>query len=413
MKVAIVGQTLNKNFKGKISGGIQTVERLHVKIFLESGWDVDFIAPNDSEEFVDHPRFNLVKMPTPSLESASAVHRNLKARINKDLTGAIRDQLLANSTVDLVINHSFSSSHTRLMAELSEKLPILNFVHNTPDTAMDIGIIAKVQHYLKLTQNGGKLVCVSRYQRDLWRRALKKRVASGGKSFTFLTSEDVDLIYDAYCYPVYVEKHVVAQPQSHFAVISRPDPIKNVSKLLELLLRGNPIKLYLFLAHPGDLQANDYYVKEILPWITELLKKGFEIKVCQNAERQNLLNCLASAKGCFIPCTVEAAPVVLLEAASRGVPSIVFGRTTREGIFDHAAVDLLGLDHIKLVNVTGNKEAAAQALSEAIDFLPSNWRENLQELTYRRHSFEQRVEDMFKIVDSMKQPTREQPRWEF
>src|ERR1035437_2120191 len=143
MKIAIIGQTLNKNFETKISGGIQTVERLHARVFLSEGHDVYFITPGDSEVFNHHLNFHLCKMQGVSQEFYSTqvpLTRAEKSSINKKLTAEMRDWI-NEIKPDLVINHSFSSSHVRLAAELAEKLPVACFIHNTPDTAMDIGII--------------------------------------------------------------------------------------------------------------------------------------------------------------------------------------------------------------------------------------------------------------------------------
>lgn len=415
MKIAIIGQTLNKNWAGKISGGIQTVERLHVKIFLSEDHEVYFIAPGDSEVFNDHQNFHLCKMQGVSQEFYSTqtpLTRAEKSAINKKLTAEIRDWV-NEIKPDLVINHSFSSSHVRLAAELAEKMPSVCFIHNTPDTAMDIGIIAKVQFYKKLTERGGALVCVSKYQRDLWRIALRQRVKNG-ESFNFLKEEDIDKIYDQYCYPVYVDTpSQLALPKDHFIVITRPDPIKNLHKLLELSINVNPYPLHIYLAHPGKLEENEYYTTKLAPRLELLKSKGYEITLHHNAPRTQLLDDLATARGCFIPCTVEAAPVVLLEAGALGVRSIVFAKAKRHGTVDHAANDLIGSDFLELVNVTGSDEEASIALSKAIEKLtadPGN-RQNLSDLTLSRHSFSNRTYDIMKLtaqllVNTLRNPPR-------
>jgi glycosyltransferase involved in cell wall biosynthesis len=405
MKLVIIGQTLNKNHATKISGGIQTVERLHVKIFLNAGWEVYFIAPSCSESFNDHPDFHLCKCTLPAQDGCGDLKRADKAKHSKTLAADIQG-FISEVQPDLIINHSFSSSHVRISAGFAAKIPTLCFVHNLPDTAMDIGIIAKVQHYLAMTKAGGDLVCVSEYQRDLWRLALKKRLNSGSDSFSFITEHEIDQVYDKYCYPIFIEKQTIKQPDKFFIVISRPDPIKNVSKLLELS-KGLDYKLHMFLAHPGPLAENEYYTNKILPHLTS------NIIVHHNAPRHELLDCLAHAAGCFIPCTVEAAPVALLEAASYGVYSIVFAKE-RDGLLDHAACHLLTKDDVALINVS--QKTAAEELREAINlysqvsdrFDPFDAEScYLADSTYQKHSFQKRSEDLLKITsDVMKRYTK-------
>lgn len=400
MRVAIIGQTLNKNWQHKISGGIQTVERLHVKILEKLGHEVYFIAPKDSEQFSDYA--NLCCTATDSNEGVSSnLTRAEKAALSKKSAVEIRDWI-TEIKPDMIINHSFSSSHVRLCAELSAKIPTLCFVHNTSDTAMDIGVIAKVQHYKKLTENGSALVCVSGYQRDTWRTALRKRVASGSESFEFLAESDVDKIYDLYCYPVYVTPQQAQPPEDHFVVISRPDPVKNVHTLLELATQVNPFKLELFIAHPGKLEDNEYYVKKMQPALEKLQRLGHSVKLHHNAGRNLLLKRLMRAVGCFIPCTVEAAPVALLEAGSYGVKSIVFGKK-RDGVLGHAAVDLLGADRIQLVDVSGTVQESASALQKAVQSVTADPgdRPKLQQYTELTHSFSARTDNLSQIMETV------------
>ena len=403
MKIVIIGQTLNKNFSGKIQGGIQTVERLHVRIFLEAGWDVFFVAPSCSEDFVTHPNFKLCRCSLAAQDQCGELARADKAKHSRTLANEIREWVQIINP-DLVINHSFSSAHVRIATELSTKYPVLCFIHNTADTAMDIGVIAKVKFYKELVERGSALVCVSEYQRETWRVALRKRLSSGGDSFNFLTESDIDKIYDPFCYPIFINDEKVHPAQKHFIVISRPDPIKNVSKLLELSA-GLDYQLHLFLANTGPLDENEYYAKKIKPHLPKL-----NITVHHNSPRQELLDLLATASGCFIPCTVEAAPVAFLEAASYGVRSIVFGKE-REGVLGHAACALMGRENLELINVSKSDAEASVHLKSSIESLlndPGD-RDELKLKTYQRHSFKNRSEDLLKIAsDVMKRYSKKQ-----
>lgn len=399
MKVAIIGQTLNKNHANKISGGIQTVERLHVKIFLKEGWEVFFIAPQCSEDFNDDDNFYLCKCSLPAQDMCGDMARADKARHSRTLASDIVSWV-NEINPDLIINHSFSSAHVRISTELAAKFPVMNFIHNTADTAMDIGVIAKVKFYKEMVARGSSVVCVSEYQRETWRVALRRRLGSGGDSFGFLSDEDIDKIYDPVCYPIFVSQPELKQPENHLIVISRPDPIKNVSKLLELMVLAKiDAQLHIFLAHPGELDDNEYYTKKIKPHLGKL-----NCTVHHNAPRQELLDCLATSRGCFIPCTVEAAPVAFLEAASYGVFSIVFAKE-KGGVVDHAAQYLLPKNKIwNLINVSKKDEEAAEDLKKAVDTMMETDPLNLggyclSDFTCRKHSFEQRISDLMKIAN--------------
>jgi glycosyltransferase involved in cell wall biosynthesis len=409
MKVAIIGQTLNKNHANKISGGIQTVERLHVKIFLNEGWDVYFIAPSCSEPFNDHERFHLCKCSLPAQDMSGDLARADKARHSRTLATDICDWI-TEINPDLIINHSFSSAHVRISTEFAAKYPVMNFIHNTADTAMDIGVIAKVKFYLEMVKRGSSVVCVSEYQRETWRVALRRRLASGGDSFGFLEEEEIDKIYDPVCYPIFVSQPELKRPENHLIVISRPDPIKNVSKLLELMVLAKiDAHLHIFLAHPGELDDNEYYAKKIKPHLNNL-----HCTVHHNAPRQELLDCLATSRGCFIPCTVEAAPVAFLEAASYGVYSIVFAKE-KGGVVDHAAKYLLPHNKIwEIINVSKKDEEAAADLKKAVDNMMTTDDLNLggwclSDFTCRIHSFEQRTKDLLKIADDTMKRYQKKP----
>lgn len=411
MKIAIIGQMLNTNFASKISGGIQTVERLHIKLLRSLGHEVHFIASADSEEFTTEATIH--RIPSKSQEACGVLTKAQKSALSKQSSLEIRD-FITELQPALIINHSFSSSHVRLAAELSYNIPILNFVHNTPDTAMDIGVIAKVKHYREMTKRGGNLVCVSRYQRDLWRSALRKRIDSGSDSFAFLDVAEIDTIYDPVCHPVYVDKvECSAGNTDDVVVITRLDPIKNLHKLLELCLdkQVKQFNLKVFVAQPGDLADNEYYTDRIKPLLDRLkTEKNWNVPILQNQERGFVMSTLANAAACIIPCTVEAAPVVFLEAASRGVKSIVFCKE-HDGKVQHAALDLLDKSWSEIVNLS-DSSSAGQELNTLVQSLltDSGNRKQLSDETFSKHSFEcRKVELEQAIQNTVSRYTRQKP----
>jgi hypothetical protein len=213
---------------------------------------------------------------------------------------------------------------------------------------------------------------------------------------------------------VYVDQPPsIVSSEDHFIVITRPDPIKNLHKLLELSTDLTPFALNIYLAHPGKLEENEYFSEKLAPRIEQLRNKGFKIELNHNAPRSQLLEDLAVARACFIPCTVEAAPVVLLEAGSRGVRSIVFAKQ-KHGTLDHAANDLVGRDNLELVDVTGSASEVSTTLSNSVEKLradPGN-RQNLSDYVISRHSFNNRTEDIMKLITSIQRPPQRKPLWE-
>jgi len=410
MKVVIVGQTLNRNRANKISGGIQTVERLHVKIFLDQGWEVFFLAPSDSDEFVSHLSFKLCKLRSPSEEFYTSDNYASKPKLSRSEKGKLNKSKAVDMTEwineiepDLIINHSFSSSHIRVVTKFSKTIPTMCFVHNLPDTAMDIGIIAKLQFYLELTKNGSFLVNVTKYQRDLWRSALKKRVASGSESFKFISDTEIDQVYDRVCAPVYVDDQEVKEAGERFIVITRLDPIKNLHGLLELLSHPSvePFPLDIFVAEPGSIDNNEYWSTRVEPVMVELFTDEWDIKLHVNALREDLLKSLATASGNFVPCPIESASITLLEASIAGAKSIVFGKK-RDDVLGHAAVDLLGPDNVCLIESKYSDESAI-ALQKAVENISGELKDrvNLHDYTLKNHSFSTRTYDIMKLVEDL------------
>jgi hypothetical protein len=123
---------------------------------------------------------------------------------------------------------------------------------------------------------------------------------------------------------------------------------------------------------------------------------------------------LATSRGCFIPCTVEAAPVAFLEAASYGVYSIVFAKE-KGGVVDHAAKYLLPHNKIwEIINVSKKDEEAAADLKKAVDNMMTTDDLNLggwclSDFTCRIHSFEQRTKDLLKIADDTMKRYQKKP----
>jgi glycosyltransferase involved in cell wall biosynthesis len=136
--------------------------------------------------------------------------------------------------------------------------------------------------------------------------------------------------------------------------ISRPDRAKNVHQLLKLS-QGLDYELDLFLAEPGSLEANEYYVSQIQPYLSA------RVTVHHNAPRAELLQILSRADVNLVPCPVESFGLTVVEAASYGVPSVVFARE-RDGVLDHAALHM-GIP-VTVINVS--RDDAHEQLKHAL-----------------------------------------------
>ncbi len=395
---------LNTNHADKIVGGIQTVERLHISLLIDLGHDVTFIASSDTAEFEWSPRLSYSLTTLPSEEGTGGVlTKAQKGQLSREKTKEIREMLLGLKP-DLIICHSYSSSHVKLMADWSETVPVMVFVHQTPAVAMDISMIAKVEAYLRLTNNGGKLMMTSPYQRNMWRDVLTKRVNSGSPHFSFLTVPDIHRIYDWIVASAYMSPTALVRgAENHFVVVSRPDPAKNVGTLLELLCHTTkPIHLKFFVAWPGDLKDNPYYVKRLEPKIVELNDHGFKIEVFQNATRVDVLAEIASARAMFLPGPNESSPMTLMEATQYGLRPITFAKRRDNGWLENAASTMMAPEDLDVIDAFGDKTAAAAQLDAAIAKIYTfNHHDRMvyRDKIYQVHSYDQRRRDLEAAID--------------
>jgi hypothetical protein len=419
MKIAIVCQLEKKHLQGKLTGGIMSVEVQQARLLGDAGHQVIMIGSADSEDATQHPQVfwdNVSLCCEEHYEGDVGLTKAEKGRYNKLRKADIRDIVYAHAP-DVIINHSFSSSHVKLMVELADKFPVLNFLHNTPDTAMDIAVIAKVQAYQELVRKGSKNVCVSAFQRDLWRAALRKRLTNGD-SFNFLTEESIDQIYDGVCYSAFVKPAPLLPAEKKFTVISRIEAIKNLHRLYELMLFCEPFELHTFVAHKGDLSSDEYYAKKIKPPLEKLLAKGFKIVQHVNAPREELLECLGTSCGSFIPCPVESASLALVEAAAAGVRSIVFGKK-RDGALTHAAITMLGMHNIELLDSGEADSVAGAQLQAAVKKLLAEGQDPLKRAqlakeTMDLHSLACRLRELEGLLQEVtKAKPKVQPLFEF
>lgn len=416
---------LNKNYRDKIVGGIQTVERLHVRVLLDLGYDVIFMASSDTERFNDHPNLTYRLSTHPSEESAGDLTRAQKSALSKAKTAEFRS-LFHEEGPDVILCHSYSSSHVKLMTEFGDKIPTMIFVHQTPAVAMDISMIAKVQAYLKLTNQGGKLMMTSPYQRDMWRDILKRRVRSGSEHFSFLTEQDVDRVYDWIIPSAYMREGLEIQPSQdekagdlgHFIVVSRPDPAKGVHRLLELVRRlDDPSilnRLEVFLAWPGKLEDNEYYRKKLSVHLTYMGKIcGLDVKINHNAPRAYTVERVSKAMAMFLPGPNESSPMTLLESVESGVWPITFAKKRDSGLIQNAAATMLAPSDLDVVDAWGDEESAVKHLEQCIvkvQSLTFQDRIDLRDRVLKSHSYEQRVTDMRELIAKLSLNYKAKPK---
>lgn len=376
MKIAILCQMEKPHRAGKLGGGIQAVERFHADLLGELGHDVTFITTMDSDSnlFIDRPTVNLHKLTSTSEEAYEAegeITKSQKGKLNKQKTAEIRNAFIELSP-DVIINHSFSSSHVKLMADLSKQTPVLCVIHNTPDTASDMSMFAKLQGYRELMLNGSTLVCVSKFQRDLWRKLVHRRYASGSSHFAFIQQAgEIDRIFDVVCYASAVDEKAMMSGQNngHFMVIGRPESDKNIGKLLEgFTYLANPPRTKVYMAFGGKLDDYEYYLDHIKPHLAEIedAHPGRVTLHC-NQSRASMLADLSTATGLFVTCPVESFGIAPLEAAVYAVPSLVFCKRDKDGNLRHSCFDSLGEKYFKPVVLERSKADYARNLLEGIE----------------------------------------------
>jgi len=408
MRVVIIGQQLNRNHADRLKGGIQTCERLHVKLLNELGHEIHFIAAADTEPFTPHAKLHLLELP--SEETLGELSRADKAKVSRQKTVEIRDTI-SEIRPDFIINHSYSSSHVRLLADHVEQgIPGIFFNHQNPVVASDISLIAKLEQYIRMTKLGGALVCVSPFSRDLWRRAIRKRLKSA--SFAFVEEEMIDQVYNMVCPPAYIDQVKVwrSDPSNIFVIISRPTREKNVAGFLEVYERSrlkNPVVI--FLAVGGDLESNEYWLAELKPIIERLKEQGVPIKVRSNAPRADVLSALETAAFNVIPWVDESASIVALEGAQYGTIPLMMSKTREDGsLTGHAAQSLIQLNSPYLEMLPAGRKHQERAAARLRDTVQSyemsspdeqyKIRNYLRDRTLRKHSLTCRVNDLADIM---------------
>jgi glycosyltransferase involved in cell wall biosynthesis len=397
-----------RHIAGKLGGGIQTVERLHAELLYELGHEVLFLTTADSDDaiFPHYPEIKIVKLQSgseESYESEGEIDKVEKGRLNKKKTAEIRATIKRLEPA-AIINHSFSSSHVKLCAELSATIPVLCVIHNTPETAGDMSMFAKLQGYRDMTLNGSTLVCVSKHQRNLWRKLIHRRYATGSEHFAFIKSADeIDKIFDNVCYSTAINADApkIVSPDDYFMVIGRPEKDKNIGKLLEgMTFMDNPPKVKVYIAFGGELEDYDYYNEQIKPHLGNPKLAGVTFHC--NAPRVELLRDLSKARGLFVTCPVESSPVAPLEAGTYGIPSIVFCKTLRDGTIHHACFDTLGKDYFVQALLKRSKDFGV-VLDEVIqdpriDSMTA--RQEIQTEVIRRHSRDARLAELHDTLNT-------------
>lgn len=418
MKTAvIICQVEKKHVIGKLGGGIQAVERLHAELFSELGYKVKFLTTGDSDDIWSQNSNIETVLVGDSCEEhfeadGSGSTKQARGKLNRARTSALRDAILEiNPTI--IINHSFSSSQLKLCVELSSQYPVMTFLHCVPEAASDMGMFAKLEGYRKLTENGGELVCVSYYQRNRWASNLKRRIATGSKYFEFLRpdlngTDAVDAIFNRVCYSTAVsEKKEVKRADDYYIVIGRPEPDKNIGRLLaglvELKKQGIEPKVKVFIAFSGKLEDYEHYNTKMVQHLPHLPN----VELCCNKPRAELFEAISSAKALIVTMLTEASPVAPIEALMYGIPSIVFSGKTPNGDLHHACFDVCYDDELNLKTYTPVSversvyiEHLKNALTDhSLETMPA--RERLRDLALRRHHRDIRRAEIKKAADEI------------
>lgn len=414
---AIICQVEKKHVNGRLGGGIQAVERLHAELLSELGFKVDFLTTADSDDIYENePNIETVRLG-PNCEECyeadgTGESKQARGKLNRERSAAIRDHILQTNP-SVVINHSFSSSQLKLCVELSERFPVLTFLHCVPEAAADMGMFAKLEAYRKLTERGSELVCVSYYQRDRWATNLMRRIASGSKYFDFLVPPidgvpAVQAIFNRVCYSTAVsEKKEVKPAEDYYIVIGRPEPDKNIGRLLsglvELKKQGIEPKVKVFIAFSGKLEDYEHYNTKMVQHLPHLPN----VELCCNRPRTELMEAISGAKALIVTMLTEASPVAPIEALTYGVPPIVFAGKTPDGALHHACFDNCadGVLNLKTyIPVSVDRKIFVEQLKSALlddELTTMQARERLRDLALTNHHRDIRRKELEDAVEDV------------
>lgn len=395
MRVAIVCQTEKKHHRDRFGNGIQAVERMQARLLADQGIHVTFIVPTDSERVFDD--IDVVQLGGVSEEALPAISKVAKGKLNRSRSGEIEAFILSTG-FSLVINHSFSSSLIKMCARLTQAgTPACTFIHCNPEDAFDIGVFAKINAYHDLTCAGGAVVCVSQFQRSRWRNAVKKRLGKVD-AIAHITPDDVDRIFDQICETTAVSQEpvTVLPADDHFIMLGRPDPDKNIHKLLNglsKLVHQPRVKIYM--AFKGELEDHEYFRDRCLPYMSTLPN----VQLCCNRPRSELIDDLRRARAIFIPALSETSSVAAIEALSYGVGAIAFCRD-RDGTLEHALFEVIGEPHFIPVSVkTGSfHEQFARAVNDP-RFGDLSFRNSCRSVAETKHSDTARANELLALLN--------------
>jgi glycosyltransferase involved in cell wall biosynthesis len=404
--VAIICQVEKKHVEGKIGGGIMSVERSHADLLSNIGYQVHFITTKDSDDiWANNPNITTAKLCSECEEFHEAAGDSTKqsrGKINKQRTSAIREYIL-DINPDVIINHSFSSSHLKLCVELSDRYPVLTFLHCMPEAAADMGMFAKLQSYRTLTENGSELVCVSYYQRSRWTMMLMRRILSGSEYFEFLRPDldgvpAVQAIFNRICYSTAISnKYDVKPAEDYYVVIGRPEKDKNIGRFLkglyDLKKFGVEPKVKIFMAFAGKLEDYEHYNERMAEHLPNLPN----VELFNNKDRVTLLTALSGSKALIVT-SDETSPVAVIEAMTYGVPSIVFCRKDPDGTLHHACFDVMNYPAEQtMIPVSVDRKIFIDELKKAFEdtSLESiQIRERIRDYALTRHSRDARIQEL-------------------
>jgi glycosyltransferase involved in cell wall biosynthesis len=404
MKALIICQVEKRHVIGRLAGGIQAVERLHAELLAEIGYEVHFVVTSDSDDlWPNHKKIKTHRIGGDCEEAQESlglvITRQARGKMNRRRSQDIED-LVQKLNPAIVINHSFSSSQLNVGVRLAENWPVLSFLHCLHDSASDIGMFAKLEAYQKLTESGGEVVCVSKYQRDRWRSMIKARMRKGSDLFDFFkVGPGIDQVFEKICYNVAVEKNPVEHPEDYYVVIGRPEKDKNIGKVLDICNKmKKPPKLKVFMAFGGKLEDYAYYHKAMKEPYEALIAKGADVEFLCNRPRQELLDTLKKAKGHILTCKIESFSIAAIEAMSYGVPSIVL-HNIKNG---HACFEVCGLGNFFPVPSVGKEMMLTfQAALKTIEEAPLSERERLRDAAITKHHHELRKMEMRELTNDI------------
>lgn len=378
-KLLIIGQRYNPQSNSKIHGGLENVERNHVRLLSEN-FDVYFTTPNNSEEL---PWGTTIKSPYNSKFS----NTHFSTRKHNDFL----KNVIATISPDIIINHDdYNSGINNYLSKIN--IPSISFVHTNVNIVGGMPLISMINSYYDLGHSGGIVCSVSdKSNKDYLKFA--KKSSKHIKNY----DEHSTRIFKQFIHPV-VAWNVPSfstTTSDYYVSMGRLIRERKFHEMISIFLK-NKSKLVLMFPAPKNEEQRDY-LQEL-----ETLKAGHDnIEFVIDADHGNVMEILRTSKGNIIMVD-ESFGISAYEANLYGIPVILISKKADEHVLNETCSP--GQEYGSLIKIpfTSLKKDTIINLDDYVGELTFERKNQISFKTYEYYSSESMKKDlMFLILSAM------------